>query len=157
MVVDKWAASLHWSRKKRCDQHFQSYKWRAPSILSLILLIVSSQSSPSIRLQPTIRRTILRCSVSNNSTWHRVSGKEPNANSADGETHTSKNLSRFARETCRFKITFLCLWKLTQTFFIQFWNSTRIRFPGEIDNCLPRYRWCLSSCNTSTNSPSIST
>ena len=119
--------------------------------------IVSDQSSPFTRTQPTIDRNILRCNTLMLSKCTFVNANVCKLRSMAGVKTALKNFNRNFKLTCLFVSMVRCLLNFAQAIVLRWCNSTRLRclrFPGM---CLPRYlcedpswRTCTKSCDTST-------
>ena len=135
-----------WSRKNS----------KATLILWFVHRIVWNQSSPLIRTQPTVDRSILRCNTLMLSNWTFVNAKVCKVKSMAGVTTALKILNR--NSTCLFVSKVKCLLNLAQALDTRCCSSARprcFRFPGMR---LPRYlcklspwRTCTQSCDTSAN------
>ena len=150
------AANWNW-RLASCSVHGGIGKSsKATLILWFIRRIVSDQSSPFIRTQPTIDRNILRCNTLMLSNWIFVNAKVCKLKSMTGVTTALKNFNRSFKLICLFVSKVRCLLNFAQALATRWWSSTRPRcfkFPGI---CLPRYlcgaspwRTCTKSCDTS--------
>ena len=151
------AANWNW-RLASCSVHGGIGKSsKATLTLWFIRRIVSDQSSPFTRTQPTIDRNILRCSTLMFSNCTFVGANVCKLKSMAGVTTALRNFKRNFKLTCVFVSMVRCLLNFAQAIVVRWCNSTQprcFRFPGM---CLPRYLWedpswrtCTKSCDTST-------
>ena len=147
-------SSNWWPRLLRCDLGSKK-NWRLASCsvhggigksskatLSLwfIRRIVSDQSSPFTRTQPTIDRNILRCSTLMFSNCTFVSANVCKLKSIAGVTTALRNFKRNFKLTCLFVSMVRCLLNCVQAIVLRWCNSTQprcFRLPGCVcqDTC----------------------
>ena len=151
------AANWNW-RLASCSVHGGKGK-NSKATLSLwfIRRIVSNQSSPFTRTQPTIDRHILRCNTLMISKCTFVNANVCKLRCMAGVKTALKNFNRNFKLTCLFVSMVRCLLNFAQAIVPRCCNSTRPRCLRFWGMCLPRYlcedpssRTCTKSCDTST-------